>query len=112
GASGARADHERGGGAGGSAAENGAAGADAGPGRTGTVIAADGLVMAERAAGDGEAGGVLDGAAGAGSAEIAAAVAAGLGHVEGGRTVGGAGGTWREEGAAPRVAGRTRRGCV
>src|SRR5262245_10769269 len=57
------------------AAENGAADAGAGPERAGTVIAADGLVSAERAAGDGEAAGVLDGAAGACCA--AAAVAAG-----------------------------------
>src|SRR4051794_21483934 len=55
----------RGGGACGPAAENGAAGADAGPDRAGTVAAADGLVTAERAADDGEAGGVLNGATGA-----------------------------------------------
>src|SRR5262245_29631709 len=64
----ARADHQRRGRACGSAAENSAAGADAGPDRPGAVVAADGLVMAERAADDGEASGVLNGATGAGSA--------------------------------------------
>src|SRR5262245_21750284 len=85
---GARRDHELRSRAQGTAAENGAADADAGPERAGTVIAADGLVMAERAAGDGEAAGVLDGAAGACRAAVAAAVATGLRHVEGEPTVG------------------------
>src|SRR6516162_6599004 len=59
------ADHQRRGRACGTAAENSAAGADAGPDRAGTVVAADRLIMAERAAEHGEAGGVLNGTTGA-----------------------------------------------
>src|SRR5262249_57547024 len=72
--------------------------------QTGTVVAADRLVVAERAVGDGQAAGAVDAAAGAGG--DAGAVAAGPRHVMREPTVADAGGGKTNDGAALGIAGR------
>src|SRR5262249_61191594 len=90
----------------GPAAQDGAADPETRTDRAGAVVAADRLVMAERAVGDGQTAIVEDGSAGAGSVEAAGAEAAGPRHVLREPTVADAGGGKTKDGAAPGIAGR------
>src|SRR5262249_6651941 len=84
----------------GPAAQDGAADPETRTDHGGTVVAADRLVVAERAVGDDHAAIVEDAAAGAGSVEAPGAVAAGPRHVLSEPTVADAGGGKIKDGAA------------
>src|SRR5262249_2678184 len=89
----------------GPAAQDGAADPEARADRAGTVVAADRLVMAERAVGDGQTAIVEDGSGGAGRVEAAGAEAARPRHVMSEPTVADAGGGKIHDGAALGIAG-------
>src|SRR5262249_29902750 len=90
----------------GPAAQDGAADAGTRTDRAGAVVAADRLVMAEGAVGDGQTSTVVDASAGTGSGEAAGAEAAGPRHVMSEPTVADAGGGNANDGAAQGTAGR------
>src|SRR5262249_56893595 len=90
----------------GAPAQDGAADAGTRTDRAGAVVAADRLVMAERAVGEGQTATVVDASAGAGSVEAAGAEAAGPRHVMSEQTVADAGGGKTNDGAAQGIARR------